>query len=175
MHYIVDGYNMLFQSSWMRQSDSLEEARYKLLHELDSYANLLPISITLVFDAPQRSEYLRRSHYKSLELLFSSYGQTADDVIIDLLGGSRKGGGFFVVTSDKGLARRAQGSGAKTLGVKEFILQLRKRALKKATPKAVIIKEAPKKASSKKETELPPLSDLARWEKIFQDQLEKLS
>jgi predicted RNA-binding protein with PIN domain len=174
MRYFVDGYNMLFQSSWMYEGKNLEEARYKLILELDTYAKLLCLSITLVFDAPQREAFLQRTHYQSLEIIFSTYGQTADDVIALLISRLQKKEPITVVTSDKGLTRRAAGQGAKTLSVKEFLSQLRKRARKKlfSTPKPALKPEpVVKKKIPSSKTGLPPLSDLEAWEKIFTDLL----
>ncbi len=183
MHYLIDGYNLLFQMSWLRES-ALQTARQKLLLELEGYASKLSIHISIVFDAPFQSDSLSRSHFKSLEIIFTSQGQTADQFLIDWLS-HLQAKNYTVITSDRSLAKNARMSGAKVENVATFLAMLKKRLLKKQkrllekveSTKAPIqqrfVPPPLKKKPSHGKEELPPLTDLDAWERLFSSELCK--
>jgi Predicted RNA-binding protein containing a PIN domain len=170
MHYYVDGYNLLFKEAWARSCSSLEEARSRLIQELDSLAHKLNLLVTVVFDAPFQSDDLRRGHFRSLEIIFTAKGQIADDFLKDVA--ASKGNKIVIVTSDRPLARIVKASGSQVEGVHDFIIRLRKKSCKKQqelpqkSPQKQVIKvvEAEKPIDM---NNLPPLSDLPAWERIF--------
>ncbi len=176
MHYYVDGYNLLFKEAWARSSSSLEEARKTLIKELDSLATQLNLSITVVFDAPFQTEDLKRGHYRSLEIIFTAYGQTADDYLVETL--RHLGKKVLVVTSDRGLRSRVKTMGAEVEGVHDFLVHLRKKSrnkLAKSGQKPLIAKrEVPTPAKLEVASNepvdmknLPALSNVEAWLKIF--------
>lgn len=172
MHYLVDGYNLLFKTAW---AGKLEEARRKLIEELDDHASRLHLHITLVFDAPLQSETLQRGHFRSLEIIFTARGETADDFIANSL--SRHHHRTTVVTSDKNLARRVKGEGIFVESAHDFLQRLRKKSLKKSLKTNVkqsppIQKKEPpptkKVVTPKGQTGLPDLGDIDAWTAIFE-------
>lgn len=167
MKYFIDGYNLLFKEAWARSCNSLEDARRQLIQELDSLATTLRLDITVVFDAPFQDDELRRGHFRSLEIVFTAKGQTADDYLAHIVEGL--GTRAVVVTSDRGLKRRIKDS--RVENVHEFIVELRKKSRKKAIPKPVKLAPTAPKIIPKPEkttlSELPPLGDLVAWEAIF--------
>lgn len=185
MRYIVDGYNLLFKEAWARTAASLEQARKQLIEELDSLASTLNLDLTVVFDAPFQSDDLRRGHYRSLEIVFTAKGQTADDYIVSLADAVGKKG--IVVTSDRGLARRAKGAGATIEGVHDFLVHLRKKSrnkLAKSSLSPLVIKKLAAPLEPKEEifppeqvtldmNNLPSLADIPAWDKIFTARLKK--
>lgn len=192
MQYYIDGYNFLFRSAWQIEHKSLEELRHKLILELDEKANLLHLQITIVFDAPLQSDESRRSHFRALEIIFTSFKETADDYLINTFNHLVDPKKAFLVTSDKGLQRRAKCLGVQSQSVEEFLTMLRKKSHKKRFEKPVKPLAQPVQQLKKEETklqqpkiirrvkrkkigkeELPELTDLCRWEKLFQERQEE--
>lgn len=189
MRYIVDGYNLLFKEAWARTASTLEQARKQLIEELDSLASTLHLDLIVVFDAPFQSDDLRRGHYRSLEIVFTAKGQTADDYIVNLA--DIVGKKAIVVTSDRGLSRRAKGSGAAIESVHDFLVHLRKKSrnkLAKSSQVPLVIKKQgikhpvatePKEEIAVVESKpldmnnLPSLADIPAWDKIFTSRLKK--
>jgi uncharacterized protein len=176
MLFLVDGYNLLFQTAFLSQKKSFEEARYALITELDSFAHDQGLHLTLVFDAGFQTEEMKRSHFGALEIIFTSRGQTADDYLVDEV--ARLQTRLTVVTSDKRLAARLRAPHVTILGVLDFLQKLRKKSRKKMQPQKIVatkkepetkvpqaVCEVKKPPLDKKK--LPPLSDLVAWEAIF--------
>ncbi len=170
MQYYVDGYNLLFKEARAWNLSSLQEARTRLIHELDILAERLKLSITIVFDAPFQSDDLKRSHFRTLEIIFTAKGQTADEFLEQVAEVKQKRA--VVVTSDRTLARKVKSYHTKVEPVHEFIVRLRK---KRGPQPQKIVKE--EKQVKKEEVQviekpldmnnLPPLGDLDAWLKIF--------
>lgn len=145
MHYLVDGYNLLFRlSSALEDFTSMRES---IIQDLNRRVQRLKMDVVIVFDAQYSQGEASRTHYNYLEILFSGKGETADDLIIKLLKRIDSPQRYTVVTSDKHLAWEARHLGAKTESVEAFLISLNKRyinALKnvkkeKAIPKAIKI------------------------------------
>lgn len=175
MHYLIDGYNLLFQTAWMHYHDSLEEARKRLIIELDSLASQLNLSISVVFDAPLQNEALSRGHFNALQVIFTARGQTADQFLIDWVEELLPAKNVTVVTSDKTLARHIRSFGVKVEPVTDFLVRLRKKKQHRAKPKSQRLVKKPeiKQTPVEKQVQkidrknLPPLSDLSAWEILF--------
>lgn len=152
MHYIIDGYNLLFQGAFKGPKQSLEEARTALICNLDLFAGKLSLYITVIFDAPFQCDDLRRGHYNSLEIIFTSKGQTADEYIVEYV--QSRSEKMVVVTSDKGLTRRVKAPNVYTEKVLDFLQAIRKKAGKKQ----VLNPRLPKKITP------PPKSEVKKVE-----------
>ena len=169
MHYLIDGYNLLFKENWAL---SLQNAREKLISELDRIATILTLDCTIVFDAHFQTDDLHRGHYNSLEIVFTAHGQTADEYIASYVEHQKKK--IVIITSDRGLQAKVKAFGKDIETVKHFLTRLRKRCynkLAKTSPPKKKEKPLPaKKPPGKIKVDmknLPPLSDLDTWEKIF--------
>jgi predicted RNA-binding protein with PIN domain len=125
MHYIVDGYNLLFRI--LTPSLDLELRRKTIIENLNKKIQLVGIDVTIVFDSNYRIDESLKSHYKHLEIQFTSRGITADDWIIDKVRCLKTPESEIVVTSDKKLAWTVRYYSAKTESVEEFITNLNKR------------------------------------------------
>jgi hypothetical protein len=124
--YLVDGSNAVRRGGYDPRFPAVEEARVQdWLTRIDRLASSSAnISIEVYFDGPRRSV---GGSYPSLTVRFPIDG-TADDMIIGsvrMLASSNHGA--IVVTGDGGLAREAEGEGAKVLGFSEFEDRLRNR------------------------------------------------
>lgn len=119
MHYYIDGYNLMFRV--LRAGDELQVRREKIIHDLNQKVQFLELDATLVFDAHYHYGEASRTHFNHLEILFTSEGESADELILHELKSERIPGEHTVVTSDKKLAWLARRKHAKTESVEEFL------------------------------------------------------
>lgn len=186
MQYYIDGYNLLFKASWTHLATNLEKMREELLVDLNEKARFLNLQFVIVFDAPQQTDEMRRSHFQALEIIFSSYGQTADDLLIEMLEHHKTPQNVILVTSDKSLQRKAKAVKAQVQTIDEFLKTVQKKWLKKkkkqkeekTPPLKTALQDKVQERKAKKDEpidtsgKLPPLSDLAKWEKLFKARLQ---
>lgn len=139
MHYFLDGYNLLFQL--FGGTCELREEREQLLEELDVAVRQTSLNLTIVFDAHLRDEQLSRTKFRSLDLIFTDFGQTADDYILEFLNSCKHPKRETIITNDQRLAWRARGLGAKTQGLSHFLKQLEKppKQIKKSREKKIVL------------------------------------
>jgi len=173
-HYFIDGYNLLFYFAWNYEGENLKERRQELIDELDAWASYLHIQMTVVFDAAFQEDALRRAHKETLEIIFTGYGESADDVLVDLIAQASRREKIILVTCDRSLARRAKASPIEVEDVVTFLRQikarLRKKKLKMSQKEAPLENPHEKKSWRIKKEEkgaLPPLTDIDAWIKIF--------
>ncbi len=158
MHYIVDGYNLLFRL--FGKGEALQEGREQLLEWLKAKA--LQLRLTVVFDAQHQEGEATRSDFGPLEIIFSNVGETADTRILALLKAGSRAERKVIVTSDKRLALEARHLGAKTETAEEFLAWLNnrfqnrlKRAKREAKPIAQTRVETPPVAEKPKKRKKP--------------------
>ncbi len=125
MHYYIDGYNYMFRYCYAE--DDLQEKRQRLLADLNAKAKLLKLDVTVVFDAQHELSAYTRSHYDSLEVIFTSHGEIADEYILQALHHAPYPALQTVVTSDKRLYAHAKRLHAHAETVELFISKLNKR------------------------------------------------
>jgi len=122
MHYIIDGYNLLFRKT---DGENLQKLRQALIEELVDKASLLKIQITVVFDS--KTEYeLQKGYLGPLEVVYTKSGLSADDYILEELSHNADVKQCLVITSDKPLARQCRQQGAKTMTVDAFVASLKR-------------------------------------------------
>lgn len=172
MHYVIDGYNLLFRLIGSREQ--LEKSRREFIQDLDEKAELLKLDITVVFDGHYQGDEGTRTHYRNLEIIYSSYGESADELILSELGSCLDARNEIVVTSDRDLARRAKKLHAKTETAEEFYLWILKRYKKRQKRKQV--KEPERKR--KVQTASYPQSiengeDFDYFLKVFEERLKE--
>lgn len=129
MHYIVDGYNLLFRI--LTSSVDLSKRRQQIVENLNKKIKLLGIQVTIVFDSNYRLEESAKSHFDALEIQFTSRGITADEWIIEKVQKIANPETIIVVTSDKKLAWIVRSSSIKTESIEEFVTTLNKRVKNK--------------------------------------------
>lgn len=125
MHYLIDGYNVLFKL--FEEGISLKEQRDYLIERL---RHSMPPSgsVTLVFDAHFGTDLELRSHAGDLEIVYSSKGETADDWILGRIQRG-KAYSFTVVTQDKSLIKACRFLGAHAKSGAAFFKQLKGREM----------------------------------------------
>lgn len=133
MHYLIDGYNWLFRTP--KSSLSFEEKRRLFIEELYQLSCNLSDQITLVFDAKDASRDLSsKGHYKSLEIIYTTHKQNADEYILQALEEIK--GTKTVITRDRELASKAKLLGAKVLSMDAFYEMLLKKKKKRRSLEA---------------------------------------
>ncbi len=102
LRIIIDGYNLIRQSSTLRSFDSLDitKGRAKLLEKLAHYRRLKHRPVLVVFDGWQEGSFTeQRTKEKGIDVIYSRRGEKADEVIKRLVSNCREE--LIVVTSDR--------------------------------------------------------------------------
>jgi hypothetical protein len=121
MHIIIDGYNVIRQSDTLRRYErkSLEEGRRALLSRLIDYEKKKRHKITVVFDGwKSGSADEGRDREGAIDIIYSRYGEKADDVIKRLV--LRAIGDIIVVSSDREISSFATREGKTALSSPDF-------------------------------------------------------
>ena len=102
LRIIVDGYNLIRQSSTLRVYDAqdISKGREKLLEKLAHYRAVKHHPMLVVFDGWQEGNpHEQRSKEKGIDIIYSRRGEKADEVIKRLVSNSNEE--LIVVTSDR--------------------------------------------------------------------------
>ncbi len=124
MLYIVDGYNVLFSSSfrmWVRKY-GLHSARLHLINYIRSKLR----NFLIVFDG--------REGYPQMDLegVVFTKGRSADDYIKEIVRKHSKSRNITVITNDRSLASYVANMGVRTLRVDEILKLERRRNVSQA-------------------------------------------
>lgn len=164
MKYLLDGYNIIFRRS--SHHDSLEQLRLRFFKELDLLAKALSLNIIVVLDAYKQVGELKRGHFQSLEIIFTEYGQTADEYILKTIQRipSNQKGTYTVVSSDRQLAHQVASESINVLSVSSFFRIIEKKMLSRypGNNKRNYTVESNKSS-------LPQLMDTNAWIKLFEE------
>lgn len=126
MHYLIDGYNLLFLL--FDSPDNLQSNRKKVIDFLEESLLSLNLGVTLVFDASHQEGNRHPFEYlESFDILFTPKGQTADDFILEKVEFSLHPAETTVVTSDKRLGMQCRHLGAHIQSLKQFFSWLSKK------------------------------------------------
>ncbi len=107
-HVIVDGFNVIRRDAELSriERDNFNGAQEALLRKLAQYRRGTQHRVTVVYDgAGGENPYRQKSQREGVQFIYSARGETADEVIIDLV--EKTGGhssGVLVVTADRDLA-----------------------------------------------------------------------
>ncbi|MBT8340292.1 MAG: hypothetical protein HKP58_15120 [Desulfatitalea sp.] len=121
MHIVIDGYNLIRQSSQFSHLDQqdLQAGRDALVDLLAAYKRIKTYKITVVFDgAGAPTGMPRRDRHKGIRLSFSQPGELADAVIKRMAVRERER--LLVVSSDKEVSTYCAKKGASVIGAPEF-------------------------------------------------------
>lgn len=125
MHYYIDGYNILFRVLYA--GSDLKKQRESFITDLNEKIKILNLDVTIVFDAHYTLAEGTRSVFDSLEICFTSSGESADEYILKKIKSCPHPKQETVVTSDNRLAWAARRYLAKTESVATFLTWLNKR------------------------------------------------
>lgn len=164
MKYYVDGYNLLFRSNKFNSS-KLQSSRERLIELLDEYATSLQIDLSVVFDSSFNISGFERGHFYSLEIVFTSKNISADEYLVSISRQKKKKESLIFITSDKALAALLKKERAAVISVEIFLQQLQKHSKHKQESKPLPSRIG---AGAQNKENLPPLSDIEAWRKIFE-------
>src|SRR5262245_12493181 len=117
MPYLIDGNNLLGSWGGPREDD---DRRGEVVRRVAAFCRARGARATLVFDGgPLRSE-LASQDLGPLSIRVPQQGQTADDVIRELVERTQRPADWMVVTSDKALYSYVKTLGATVLRVHEW-------------------------------------------------------
>ncbi|UOE20139.1 NYN domain-containing protein [Thermobifida halotolerans] len=112
VHLLVDGYNVTKTGYGTRP---LADQRAKLLSGLEGLASQTKAEITCVFDGAEIDAPVPLAASRRVRVLFSSPGETADELIIRLVRAEPEGRPLAVVTSDKEIIAAVRREKARTV------------------------------------------------------------
>ncbi|MDO9491891.1 NYN domain-containing protein [Acetobacterium sp.] len=121
---IVDGYNVIHGSDDLKRLSEiqLEEARVKLINDLNGYSGFKGWETILVFDAYQQQTLEKCEEIVGrIKVVFTEKNKTADSYIEKLVYSLPKAYSVRVVTSDFTLQQMVMASGAERVPVRELI------------------------------------------------------
>lgn len=112
IHIVIDGYNYISRTgkTGIHGGADLDGLRRSLLEKLAGYKKHRGAKITVVFDAYNSFSLGRhRESFKGIDVVYSREGETADDVMIELIRSKRAG--IAVVSSDRAIIDEAKRHG----------------------------------------------------------------
>jgi hypothetical protein len=121
VHIIIDGYNLIRQSSSLKKIDQndLQLGREALIDRLAAYKRFKGHQITVVFDgSPDFFLFGSAQQEKGIRIKFSKHGETADAVIKRMASLEREKA--LIVSSDNDVVRVSASSGAAVISAGEF-------------------------------------------------------
>jgi len=111
-HVLVDGFNVIRRDPELSYVErmSFYGAQDALIQKLAQYRRGTTHRITVVYDGMRSSNQFRqRTQRNGIQIIYSSQGETADEVIQDLIAAdSQHCSAYLVVTADRELARACQ-------------------------------------------------------------------
>ena len=138
MHIIIDGYNLIRQSSFLRRYErqSLEAGRRALILKVSEYKRKKGHKITVVFDGWDTGSALEeRTRQGNIDVIYSRRGEKADDVIKRFADKSAEE--TIIISSDREIASYVTRRGKTALSSIEF-----EALLDKALASPMIIEES---------------------------------
>ena len=154
MHFLIDGYDLLF---FLDDSvHSLQKQREKLCHWLQKKFIEHGYLGTIIFDGSFISGEISGLSYQfPLEIVYTPSGQNADNWITERVEIEKNRNDLIVVTNDKGLRRHIQSLHGKIISNHSFLQKFNK-----------------KYPSSEKKLFKISDKEIERLRKIFEDKLE---
>ena len=128
---IIDGYNVIHADDELKSivRTDLRRARKELSDRIARYLKRRKIRVTLVFDGHGGLTDVDIPVPGTFQILYSCSGQTADELILQILRESRNPRAFTVVTSDMAdIGREAGAMGAEVLSSRDFLERIRERS-----------------------------------------------
>lgn len=126
MLVLVDGYNLMMAAGEYGavKGKNLTNARKRLIEDFIRYRAVRKHTVIVVFDAQEAGKQSRsESDIEGVRVIFSRFGERADDAIVDIAEKNR-GLERVVVSSDYEVARSSRRRGAVTVSSEEFLDRL---------------------------------------------------
>jgi len=159
---LLDGYNVIHADAALKRhaEKDMNRARLELIDRLKIYLKDKEVRMTLVFDGQGGITDVEMILPAKLQVMYSPFGQTADELILSSLRASANPREYIVVTSDAmDIGREARSLGAEVLSSGEFLKRIAKNAAESLNGRA--------------EKPLPNEDDMDFWLRVFNAGEEK--
>ena len=161
MHYLIDGYNLLFRVVQGERTTSLQSLRKEIIESFNQLSLKQKLNLSLIFDAARCAPTeLTRGHYDALEIVYTAENQTADEYMIECVSVSKNPAQITVVSSDLKLGKQIRHYGAKTMLIGDFLAFILRKNEKTTKIKSHRFKESP--------------AEIKRLQKIFEDRFKEI-
>jgi uncharacterized protein len=120
MFIIIDGYNLM--PNLRIKGASFEQNRENMIAQLLEFISINPADVTVVLDGTRNPSMHRGNEsHSGIKVIFSAQGETADDVIEELIS-KRKGKArdYLIVSSDRRLQTFAEEHAMKWMNSQKF-------------------------------------------------------
>ena len=131
MIILVDAYNVMRSTAFADDFDFkiLKNQRERFLTLLSAYADRVKHRVIAVFDGAGSGELLSNSeNFGNVKVVYSSGGESADDVIKKMAAEASNPGDIMVVTSDKEIAYYVKQCGASVVPAGELYSKIRQKS-----------------------------------------------
>jgi predicted RNA-binding protein with PIN domain len=131
-HLLVDGFNLIRRDTQLSEAErkNFYGAQELLVQRLAQYRRGTHHRVTLVFDGTASPNPFRHRTEKSgIDVVFSARGETADDVIKEMIADAGPGQGMIVATADRDLASACRSHGATIIPPEELTQRTRPKPL----------------------------------------------
>lgn len=134
-HFLIDGYNFLFKSSFSEKT--LQSKRDAFHKKIQLASQNLHFEITIIYDGKNiKDQESGFTYFSSFRVYYTCKNQSADDYILEVVENSLHPSRLVIVTTDKNLARQCSCFGSQILSCKKFeTLFLKKRSKKSSKEK----------------------------------------
>jgi len=112
---VVDGHNVIFRSAKLAETygRDAQGTRARFVRQLAEFGARKHYQVTVVFDSGKGGTGIRSSEDGgTVSILYARAGETADDLIAEILPGMRSGDPTFVASSDRGVQQIARSARA---------------------------------------------------------------
>ena len=120
IHYLLDGYNVIHQMPLALDQTKLEDQRWCLVRFIEQYRPQGSINnpVTVVFDG---SVDVFGGMKSSVAKILFSQGESADDMIKEIVGQAKNTKDIVVVSDDRDIQYAVRALGARISGTRAFI------------------------------------------------------
>ena len=118
----------------LQRNEDLQSAREYIIRDLNQKISLIKLDVSIVFDSTFRPGGSEQGHYDALEIIFTSFGETADEFIVDAIRGSPFPRKETVVTSDRQLAIHVRNLSAHAESVEDFMYRINRAYKNRSSP-----------------------------------------
>jgi len=131
-HLLIDGFNVIRRDSHLSgvEQKNFYGAQELLIERMSHYRRGTQNRVTVVFDGRKGpNEYRSRTEKLDVQVIYSSQGETADEVIVDIVEHLQEKSGTLVVTADRDLAHSCRTLGVDVIPPEELIAHTRPKPL----------------------------------------------
>jgi predicted RNA-binding protein with PIN domain len=154
MAYLIDGNNLLGRLAAHELKD--RSGRDGLVVRLLAFQRVTRARIHLVFDGKSDEDRTVVPVNPKFMILYPAEGQSADDVIKDLVSRQTDRRRFFVVSSDRDIREFARKAGVRSVTSDDFVRELK-----------TALKERKKQRELEKRPESPSPLEIDLWDEVF--------